>query len=262
LSDQRCFFTYHEVLATESKYRYRVSNAAFAGHLFRISSILKLSPAAMPVVSFDDGHRSNYEQAFPILERFRVKATFFVLAGCIGKSANYMSWTQVREICAAGHHLQSHGWSHRILTQCGASELNHELTDSKHEIEQRLGVEVDSISAPGGRWNARVAEACARAGYRHLYHSNSWASARSLEGLSLRGRLMVTRKLEPEELERAMRTRGMRRLLLQARYSTKEGIRSALGDRLYHKIWCWLTNWDPEDGMEVGVEPSTRPREC
>jgi Polysaccharide deacetylase len=262
LSDQRCFFTYHDVLVTESKYLYGVSSTAFAGHLSRISSALNLSPSAMPIVSFDDGHRSNYEQAFPILERFRVKATFFILAGRIGKSPNYMSWAQVREICAAGHHLKSHGWSHRILTQCGGSELNHELTDSKHEIEQRLGVEVDSISAPGGRWNARVAEACARAGYYHLYHSNSSASVQSLKGLSLHGRLMVTRKMGPDRLVGAMRTKGMRRWILQARYGTKEGVRSALGDRLYHKIWCWLANWDPEDGMEVRVETSTRQREC
>jgi peptidoglycan/xylan/chitin deacetylase (PgdA/CDA1 family) len=224
--------------------------------------MLKSSPAVVPVVSFDDGHRSNYEHAFPMLEQFGVKATFFVLAGCIGKSANYMSWTQVRDISAAGHHLRSHGWSHRILTQCRASELNHELSDSKHEIEQRSGVEVDSISAPGGRWNARVAEACARAGYRHLYHSNSWASARSLKGLSLHGRLMVTGQMEPEELMKAMRTQGMRRWILQAKYGAKEGVRSALGDRLYHKIWCWLANWNPEDGMEVRVDGPARAGEC
>jgi peptidoglycan/xylan/chitin deacetylase (PgdA/CDA1 family) len=191
-----------------------------------------------------------------------VKATFFVLAGCVGHGANYISWAQVREICAAGHHLSSHGWSHRILTHCNASELDRELTDSKHEIEQQLGTEVDSISAPGGRWNATVAEACARAGYRHLYHSNSSASPQSWKELSLHGRLMVTRHMGPEQLARAVRTKGMRRWLLQANYSAKEALRSALGDQLYHKIWCRLANWDPEDGMEVRVETSTRPREC
>jgi hypothetical protein len=254
LVERSCFLTYHEILPEDSSYLYRVSNAAFERHLSFISSMLKGSPAAAPHISFDDGHRSNYENAFSILERFGVKATFFILSGRIGSGANYISWEQAREMSAAGHRLQSHGWSHRLLTQCSEPELAHELADSRREIEQRLGCEVDSISAPGGRWNAHVAEACVRAGYRYLYHSNPWTPAQSWKGLNLQGRLMVTNQMGPEELHRAMQTKGMRRLFLQAKYGAKEGMRSALGDRLYHKIWCWLANWNPEEGMEVQVD--------
>jgi peptidoglycan/xylan/chitin deacetylase (PgdA/CDA1 family) len=252
-----CVFTYHEILPADSKYLYRVTNTSFEEHMAFISSMLKESLFASTLqISFDDGHRSNYENAFPILERFGVKATFFILAGCVGTSANYISWQQAREMVSAGHQVASHGWSHRILTQCNASELDHEIADSKREIESRLGIEVDSISAPGGRWNARVSEGCTRAGYRYLFHSNPWVTGRLVKGLVLQGRHMVTGRVGPEELRKLVLMKAARRAANSILYSAKERVRELLGDRLYHKLWCRLANWNPEDGMEVGVDGS------
>jgi peptidoglycan/xylan/chitin deacetylase (PgdA/CDA1 family) len=241
-------FTYHEILPESSRYLYRVSSAAFEEHLAFISSL-----TTAPRISFDDGHRSNYENALPILERFGVKATFFLLAGHVGGNKDYLSWGQAREMSAAGHRVASHGWSHRMLTQCSAAELDHELTDSKREIENRLGVEVDSISAPGGRWDKGVTYACTRAGYRHFFHSNPWTPPLRGTDLTVEGRLMITCQMGSPELQRQMRLSPAQRSLLRAKYAVKDGIRQIIGERLYHRIWCRLANWNPEDGMEVQV---------
>src|SRR4029077_2585173 len=159
--------TYHEILPEDSTYLYRVTCSTFESHLAYLSSARENSLArGTPTVTFDDGHRSNYENSFPILERYGAKATFFVLAGQVGSNENYVSWEQAREMAGAGHRIASHGWSHRILTQCNPSDLVREVSDSKREIEGRLGIEVDSLSVPGGRWDFRVADACACAGYK------------------------------------------------------------------------------------------------
>jgi peptidoglycan/xylan/chitin deacetylase (PgdA/CDA1 family) len=255
LGGQTCIFTYHEIQPEDSKYLYRVTNSAFENQVSFVSSIQGNSLAgAVAQITFDDSHRSNYENAFPILERFELKATFFVLAGSVGGSAKYISWKQAREMVLAGHHIASHGWSHRILTQCSPSELERELSGSKREIEDRLGIEVDSISAPGGRWNARVAEACADAGYKYLFHSNPWLSGSSRSGLRLHGRHMVTGRMDSHQLQGLMQINGAKRLYLRTRYAAKERVRQMLGDRLYHKLWCWAANWNPEEGMEVEID--------
>jgi peptidoglycan/xylan/chitin deacetylase (PgdA/CDA1 family) len=254
-SGQTCMFAYHEIQPEDSKYLYRVTCSAFENHMSFVSSIRGNSSAGTEAqITFDDGHRSNYETAFPILERFDGKATFFVLAGCIGNSANYISWGQAREMALAGHHIASHGWSHRILTQCSSSELDREVSGSKREIEDRLGIEVDSISVPGGRWNERVASSCADAGYKYFFHSNPWLPSSSRSGLRLQGRHMVTGRMDSRQLRELMQIRGARRQYLRARYIAKERFRQMLGDHVYHKLWCWLANWNPGEGTEVEID--------
>jgi peptidoglycan/xylan/chitin deacetylase (PgdA/CDA1 family) len=253
--EKSCILTYHEILPENSTYIYRVTNSLFEKHLSFISSLREKSSAqVVPQITLDDGHRSNYENAFPILERFDVKATFFVLAGCVGTNANYFRWEQARELASAGHRVASHGWSHRMLTQCSSPELDQEISQSKREIEDRLGVEVHSISAPGGRWDERVVDACTRAGYKYLFHSNPWVPVSPRIDIRLQGRHMVTGRMDSQYLRKLMQMSGVERRYLRARYAAKERVRLILGDQLYHKLWCWIANWSPGEGMELEVE--------
>ena len=89
LSGQTCIFAYHEIQPEDSKYLYRVTCSAFENHASFISSIQGNPLAGTGAqITFDDGHCSNYENAFPILEQFELKATFFVLAGSVGNNTN------------------------------------------------------------------------------------------------------------------------------------------------------------------------------
>jgi peptidoglycan/xylan/chitin deacetylase (PgdA/CDA1 family) len=261
LVERPCLFTYHEILPASSTYLYRVTSATFENHLSFMSSVSKNSSAGtVPQITFDDGHRSNYENAFPILERFDLKATFFVLAGRVGSNTNYISWEQAREMTLAGHCVASHGWSHRMLTQCRSPELDRELSGSKREIEDQLGVEVDSISAPGGRWDERVVEACAAAGYKYFFHSNPWPSISPRNRIRLQGRHMVTGRMDSQQLWKLMQISGMKRQYFRTRYAAKERVRLMLGDQLYHKLWCWVANWNPGEGMELEVDGNANSR--
>jgi peptidoglycan/xylan/chitin deacetylase (PgdA/CDA1 family) len=253
---EKCVLTYHEILPWESQYLYRVTQAQFKEHLSLLASSTSRPSleGQLPLITFDDGHRSNFEQAFPLLEQFGLKAAFFVLAGCVGRSDKYLSWDQTRQLVAAGHRVESHGWSHRLLTQCGPSDLEQELVRSKQELEDQLGVPVVAISAPGGRCDDRVADACAQAGYKYLFHSNPWVPSDSRNGIRLQGRHMVTGRMGPSELHRLMQPGGGRRLYFRARYEAKERVRTLLGDRLYHKFWCWLANWSAGEGLEIEVD--------
>jgi len=253
---ERSVLTYHEIRPSGSPYLYGVTQAQFQEHLTRLASAASRPSfvGQSAVITFDDGHRSNFEQAFPLLEQSGLKAVFFVLAGCVGRSDKYLLWSQARQMVAAGHRVQSHGWSHRLLTQCSPSNLERELTRSKYELEDRLGVEVVAISAPGGRWNDRVVDACARAGYKYLFHSNPWAPVSSRGGIRLQGRHMITRLTSPKELQRLIQPGKGRQLFSRFRYGAKERVRTVLGDRLYHKFWCWLANWSPGEGLELEVD--------
>src|SRR5262249_7061549 len=125
-------------------------------------------------VTFDDGHESNHALGLDLMQKHKIRATIFAIAGWMGSQPGYMDWVQLREMVELGHSIQSHSWSHRILPECSDTELQQELDRSRRTLEDRLSAAVDSISMPHGRWDDRVLRACAAAGYQRVYISDPW----------------------------------------------------------------------------------------
>jgi peptidoglycan/xylan/chitin deacetylase (PgdA/CDA1 family) len=103
-------------------------------------------------LTFDDGHASNYTDAFPVLRENGMRATFFIVPTLIGQPG-YVSWDQLREMVSAGMEVGSHSLTHPFVDELGRDDLEHEFGESKRMIEDRLGVAVRSASLPRG-WAA------------------------------------------------------------------------------------------------------------
>ena len=127
-------------------------------------------PQRSVVITFDDGLESVYSDAFPTLERFGFPATVFLVAGFCARSNDWpgqpsnilpsatMTWAQVRELDRRGIEFGAHTFSHPRLDRVARGDLEHEILESKAEIEQKLGHSVDLFSYPYGRISAASAE--------------------------------------------------------------------------------------------------------
>ena len=260
-SRREWILAYHAIFHQESEYLYDVSVKHLEQHIQLLAVYGKRERNSF-AFTFDDGHLSNYENALGVLEKFGVRATFFLVAGLIGREPSYINWEQAREMVSAGHRIQSHGWSHHLLTTCNSKKLDEELIRSKGSLEERLGIEVDSLSVPGGRWDRRVIERSVRAGYKHLFHSNPWVRSLVIEGAHLRGRLMVTGRMTNAHMAKLIETGRTGRAYFRAQYTLKERLRSTLGEDLYFRLWCWKAKGQPAFGMgasiqDQGEEPHT-----
>jgi peptidoglycan/xylan/chitin deacetylase (PgdA/CDA1 family) len=104
-------------------------------------------------VTFDDGYRDNYENAFPILVRYGVPATFFVATGKIGSDEGFdhdrqklgyavptMSWDHLRELWAEGFEIGAHTVNHSNLTAMSDEDADRELALSRDAIRGEIGV--------------------------------------------------------------------------------------------------------------------------
>lgn len=243
---------YHEVMP-ESNYAYCVTSSAFAQHLCLLQSLLSQDLTGQSVrITFDDGEQSQYHNAFALLARHSISATYFVTPGLIGTAAKFLGWSQLKELQNAGHSIQSHGWSHKFLTLCSDMELAHELGASKQLLEAKLGVPVEEISIPGGRWNRRVIEACARAGYRRAYVSEPWVEAH-IAGVEVVGRFMVRRTTTMAELQKMVQKDRRAIWKLRMRSQLKQGVVGLVGDGLYHRLWCRLTGYNEFDAARQDV---------
>jgi peptidoglycan/xylan/chitin deacetylase (PgdA/CDA1 family) len=232
---------YHEVMP-ESNYAYCVTAASFAEQLCSLVS-LKKTKSLHAQITFDDGEQSQFHNAAPLLAEHGFKATYFVTPGLTDTAAKFLGWDDFRALQAAGHSVQSHGWSHKFLTFCSEAELAHELRASKQSLEDNLGSAVEEISVPGGRWNRRVLHACAAAGYQRVYVSHPWVET-EIDGVKVIGRFMVRRTTTIIELEKIVAKNRSALRKLRLRSQIREGLVGVLGDSLYHRLWCRLTGYN------------------
>lgn len=116
---------------------------------------LQTQTSAKPVVlTFDDGYRNFYREAFPLLTQYGFSATVYLPTAYIGESPipfkgeDCLTWPEVRELHGHGIQFGSHTVTHPWLRELSVSAINDELINSKETIEQKLGCVVDSFAYP------------------------------------------------------------------------------------------------------------------
>jgi peptidoglycan/xylan/chitin deacetylase (PgdA/CDA1 family) len=121
------------------------------------------------VITFDDGYRSVYEQAFPVLQRYGMTATVFLTVGKAKKKRlptmegrSMLSWHEIKEMYRAGISFGGHTMTHPDLTRLPAELLESEVVGGKKIIEDALGSKVDTFAYPFGRYDNRCRELVSR----------------------------------------------------------------------------------------------------
>jgi peptidoglycan/xylan/chitin deacetylase (PgdA/CDA1 family) len=142
-------------------------------------------PAGRTVaITFDDAYLSVLLLAKPLLDAAGYPATVYApaayldtperplawdgieqwLGGEHERELLPMSWDQLGELSGAGWEIGSHTLTHPHLTQLDDATLRAELTESKAELERRLGP-CATLAYPYGDHDDRVVEAAGAAGY-------------------------------------------------------------------------------------------------
>jgi peptidoglycan/xylan/chitin deacetylase (PgdA/CDA1 family) len=116
------------------------------------------------VITFDDGWRSQYENALPVLKEYKIPATFYIYTNVIGGGA-YMTWDNLNELVSLNMEIADHTKSHPRLTKITQSKLDEELVESRRILERKLHVPVNDFAYPYGNYNDLIIEAVKKDGY-------------------------------------------------------------------------------------------------
>ena len=123
------------------------------------------------VVTLDDGDRSSYQKAYPVLKKLNIPATLFLYTDFLGKGG--LTWEEAVEMSKNGITLGSHTVAHVNLTEKKPGEtqekylerIRFELVESKKRIENKIGQPVLYLNYPYGRHDGTVEKEAAAAGY-------------------------------------------------------------------------------------------------
>jgi len=120
------------------------------------------------VLTFDDGYQSVYEEAFPVLQRFKMLASVFLTVGNLGTASAsrlpslqgrpMLSWMEISEMSRHGVTFGAHTLTHPDLTGLPFHRAEAEIRQSKEIIEERLSSPVTCFAYPFGRWDRPLRE--------------------------------------------------------------------------------------------------------
>lgn len=162
-------------------------------HTLTLSELVRAFETGEPtgkavVLTFDDGYRDTVTTAAPILDRYRCRATVFVVTGRVGQTAAWTAtdgesparlatWEEIRSLRDRGWEVGHHSATHADLPTLGAERLAAEVGGGLRRLEREIGSPVESIAYPWGRHSPAVLAAAAAAGARAAVGATRGATA-------------------------------------------------------------------------------------
>jgi peptidoglycan/xylan/chitin deacetylase (PgdA/CDA1 family) len=147
-------------------------------------------------ITFDDGFRDCLEFALPELRARGFAAAFFIVAGLVGKTDDWMrvtkhpperlmEWDDLKRLRDEGFTIGSHTMTHTVVTR-------EEVVESRRLLEERLGVPIRHFAYPRGEHTPESVAWVREAGY-----ASGWATKGGPDGPFTRRRLPVSASLSP-----------------------------------------------------------------
>ena len=100
-------------------------------------------PSKPIVITFDDGYYSNYEYIYPILKKYNVKVSIFVVTDNMGKEIDgikYLGWNECKEMGESEFvDIYSHSKKHVFYDKLSVKEIIDDVNESYRVIEEKLG---------------------------------------------------------------------------------------------------------------------------
>jgi len=143
-------------------------------NLFDFMAFKRQIPQKAVVITIDDGWRSVYDIAFPILRKYGYPATLFVYTDLITGNQKTLDWKHLREMARGTIDLQCHSKTHRSFAGMAPSEsirdyfeaLKTELLESTAVIREKTGADVKYVAYPYGDTNPLVESLLMKLGFR------------------------------------------------------------------------------------------------
>jgi len=167
---------FHKINPSQSKNWADINKVFFRNFVSTLvkknMSIVNIEDSSVDVnnqyaITFDDGHISDYEIAYPLLAKNNLTATFFIVPKYVGRPG-YMNWEEIKVLSSAGMEIASHSLSHPYFSSLKIRQVREELEESRKIIEDNLGKRVSSFAYPYGDFLSHHHDLAQESGYKKI----------------------------------------------------------------------------------------------
>ena len=99
------------------------------------------------IINFDDGRKTQFTHAKPILDKYGFKATFYIVCNYVDNKKGFMTWDEIETLNKEGHDIGSHSMNHVHLSNLSKKHIEYEVGQSKKCLEDH-GIEATSFAYP------------------------------------------------------------------------------------------------------------------
>ncbi|MEQ8200681.1 MAG: polysaccharide deacetylase family protein [Syntrophomonadaceae bacterium] len=206
-----------------------------------LKSLLESVRLGIPVpdhtvaVTFDDGYQSNFSLVYPIIQKYQIPVTFFVVTKYAqnGGGGGYqsMTWDELKTMASPGLiDIESHSYDlHRrapgsqdgtrtpmVLAHINIGgnvetpeqydqRIKSDLTRSRHDIETQLGIDSRILCWPFGAYDQHTNELARQAGFIYMIGATGYFNP--LTDIKNVGRVLVTGGMGTDEFEKLVNPR-------------------------------------------------------
>lgn len=185
-------------------------------------------------LTFDDGNRSDFVHAVPLMVERGFTGTFFVTGNRVGANGG-LEPAMIREMAEQGMEIGAHGQTHRFLPWLDDEEHRRELQAPKALLETIIGAPVVVFAPPGGRYSQRTVEVLREANFEAMCTSRFGVNRPGTSPFALR-RFPVTDATSPGMFHAMMVGATMPLLPHYVRSGTLHALRRVLGDSAYRRL--------------------------
>ncbi|WP_298838121.1 polysaccharide deacetylase family protein [Clostridium sp.] len=157
-------------------------------------------PSKPIVITFDDGYKDNYTNAYPILKEFNQKATVFVITNTIDYDQNYLTSKEIKLMDSNNVRIESHTSSHEHLDKISYIDSLNTMKNSKMKLEKILNRQIDYIAYPYGGYTLNTIKAAKQAGYK-LAFSTEFGLIDKTNNIYSLGRIFVNSNFTLEQFK-------------------------------------------------------------
>ena len=118
------------------------------------------------VLTFDDGYEDFYTDVFPLLKKYQMKATVYIIVNFIGRRG-FMNEKEIKEVLDSGLvELGSHTFDHLYLKFTPETVARKQIFESKKVLEEKFNVKIETFAYPYGAFSEKTIDLVKEAGYR------------------------------------------------------------------------------------------------
>ena len=151
-------------------------------------------------LTFDDSLKDFYTNAFPLLQKYQMKATNNVITGFVQAGREDMlTLDEIKEMKEKGMSFEDHTVNHPDLSTATTDQQTLELRDSKAFLDDNLSQKTTTVAYPSGRYSDATLQIAESLGYKMGLTTNNGLASLSNGLLSL-NRVRVNPTTTAEDL--------------------------------------------------------------